>query len=210
MLKTIFFYALITAAFASAAFAQSDEYNKIEFFGGYSINRVDLGADANQINRELGGSRNFQGFEASVTGNVSKYVGVKFDVSGHYKDFAFNVPGVANQPRVEASLYNFLGGVQIKNNSKARRVQPFVHALAGAARTRAKLNDAFCRETLGTVCPAEFQDAETGFAAALGAGLDVKVNKRFSLRVAQVDYNPVWSGGERENNVRFGFGIVLH
>ena len=140
-------------------FRSTDEYNKVEFFGGYSLNRVDFGSDTNDaISDDFGKSRNFHGFETSITGNVSKYVGLKFDVSGHYKDFNFNVPGVANQPEVKASLYNVLGGIQIKNNTKDRKVQPFVHLLAGVGIAKARLNDSFCRETLGTSCPSDLQD----------------------------------------------------
>lgn len=210
-MKKLIFCALLTALFASFSFAQTDEYNKVEFFGGYSLNRVDFGSDTNNaISNDFGKSRNFNGFNASVTGNVTKYVGLKFDVSGHYKDFDFTVPGVTNRAEVKASLYNILGGVQIKNNSKERKVQPFAHALAGVGIAKAEFNNSFCQGTPGTICPSDLNDSETGFAAVIGGGLDVKVNKRVSIRVAQIDYNPIYSNGDMSNNVRFGFGIVLH
>ncbi len=89
-------------------------------------------------------------------------------------------------------------------------MQPFAHALAGVGIAKAELNNSFCQGTLGTICPSDLNDSETGFAAVIGGGLDVKVNKRVSIRVAQIDYNPIYSNGDTSNNVRFGFGIVLH
>jgi hypothetical protein len=51
-----------------------------------------------------------------------------------------------------------------------------------------------------------------------GGGLDVKVHKRVDVRVFQIDYNPIWFKGNDnleldsrlQNNIRIGFGIVIH
>jgi len=67
---------LLCAPFAVA----QDEYNKFEVFAGYSHNRVDVGTiedrggdvDFNDIFDEREG---YNGFEVSMTGNVSRYVG---------------------------------------------------------------------------------------------------------------------------------------
>jgi opacity protein-like surface antigen len=196
---------------ASVAFAQTDEISKGEFFAGYSINRVDFdGSGDSDIDDALGEGRNFQGFNVSGVYNFSKYVGLKADVSGHYKNFTADIPGFNNQPKINASLYNVLGGFQVKNNSKERRVKPFVHALVGAGITKAKLNDAFCREAFGTACPSEFSESETALAMAFGGGLDIRASRRFSFRVFQVDYNPLRKDGATTNNLRFSFGVVFH
>lgn len=210
-MKKIFLTLILLVFGSSIAFAQTDEISKGEFFAGYSTNRVDFGGSGDaDIDRALGDGRNFQGFNVSGVYNFSKYVGLKADVSGHFKEFEANVPGFANQPKINASLYNVLGGVQIKNNSKERRVKPFAHALFGVGIAKAELNDAFCREALGTSCPAEFRDSEKAFAMAFGGGLDVRAGRRVSFRLIQVDYNPIRKDGVTTNNVRFSFGIVLH
>lgn len=210
-MKKTFFILILLFSCASIAFAQDDEISKGEFFAGYSINRVDLDESGDpDIDDVLNEGRNFQGFNASGVFNVSKYVGLKADVSGHYKNFSATIPGFTNQPKINASLYNVLGGVQFKNNSKERRVKPFAHALVGVGISKAKLNDSFCREALGTSCPSEFSESETAFSMAFGGGLDVRASKRVSFRVFQVDYNPLRKNGETTNNVRFSFGIVFH
>jgi len=210
-MKTIFASFILLIFCASILSAQTDEISKGEFFAGYSINRIDVGDSGDpDIDNALGEGRNFQGFNTSGVYNVSKYFGLKADVSGHYKNFRASFPGISNEARINASLYNVLGGVQIKNNSKTRRVKPFVHALFGVGITKAKLNDAFCQETLGTNCPAEFRESETAFSMAFGGGLDVRASRRVSFRLFQVDYNPLRKNGETTNNVRFSFGIVFH
>ena len=196
---------------SSFAFAQTDEISKGEFFAGYSINRVDFDDSGDSdIDDALNEGRNFQGFNVSGVYNVSKYFGLKADVSGHYKNFSADLPGFTNQPKINASLYNVLGGVQVKNNSKARKVKPFAHALFGVGIAKAKLNDAFCQEAFGTNCPSEFRESETAFSMAFGGGLDVRASRRVSFRVFQVDYNPIRKNGATTNNVRFSFGIVFH
>jgi len=210
-MKKTFLTLILLASCASFAFAQDDEISKGEFFAGYSINRVDLGKSGDpDIDNALNEGRNFQGFNASGVVNVSKYVGLKADVSGHYKNFTATIPGFTNQPKINASLYNILGGVQFKNNSKERRVKPFAHALFGVGVTKARLNDAFCREASGTNCPSEFSESQTAFSMAFGGGLDVRASRRVSFRVFQVDYNPIRKDGATTNNVRFSFGIVFH
>jgi opacity protein-like surface antigen len=210
-MKTIFAGFILLIFCVSIAFAQTDEISKGEFFSGYSIIRTDVGGSGDpDIDDALNEGRNFQGFNVSGVYNFSKYVGLKADVSGHYKNFGATIPGFTNQPKINASLYNVLGGVQIKNNSKERRVKPFVHALFGVGIVKAKLNNAFCQEALGTNCPAEFRDSETAFSMAFGGGLDVRASKRVSFRLFQVDYNPLRKNGETANNVRFSFGIVFH
>jgi opacity protein-like surface antigen len=210
-MKTIFSIFILLIFCASIAVAQTDEISKGEFFAGYSISRTDTGETGDSdIDDALNEGRNFQGFNVSGVYNVSKYFGLKADVSGHYKDFRADLPGFTNQPEIKASLYNVLGGVQVKNNSKARRVKPFAHALFGVGIARAKLNDAFCQEAFGTTCPPEFRESETAFSMAFGGGLDIRASRRVSFRVFQVDYNPLRKDGQTSNNVRFSFGIVFH
>jgi opacity protein-like surface antigen len=210
-MKKTFLSFMLFVSCASIAFAQTDEISKGEFFAGYSINRADVGDTGDSdIDDVLEEGRNFQGFNVSGVYNFSKYVGLKADVSGHYKNFRADLPGFNNQPEIKASLYNVLGGVQVKNNSKERKVKPFAHALFGVGIAKAKLNDAFCQEAFGTACPAEFRESETAFAMAFGGGLDVRASRRVSFRVFQVDYNPIRKDGQTSNNIRFSFGIVFH
>jgi hypothetical protein len=192
--------ALLVACFAPAAFAQTgDDYNKVEFFGGYSHNRVDTGIDDNDP--DLGDifdeREGFNGFNASITGNVSRYVGLKFDYSYHQRDIEFGADNT------NFRLHNFLGGVQFKDNTKdsEKVVKPFAHILAGAARASVDLTE--FDDTLEDV-------SETGFAAAIGGGLDIRVHPRVDIRAIQFDYNPNRFEGQTSHNFRIGVGIVIH
>ena len=85
-----------------------NDYNKNEFFVGYSNQQIDRG-------RRDG----FNGFEGSYVRNVSRYLGVKGDVSAACRnesfENAFILPGGTTLTTFRAeskdSLHNFLGGV---------------------------------------------------------------------------------------------------
>jgi opacity protein-like surface antigen len=218
-LLLIFCITMLSSIFVTAQTA--DDFHKGEFSVGFSNNQVDTGiSDDNEDLRDFFRDREgFNGVEVSGVGNLNRYVGLKGDFSVHVKDFDFDVPRVGTTPatrfEVDASLYNFLGGVQVKDNSKeGSRFRPFGHALAGVAHRRTKLDNefftsAFCQQ-IGVNCRQDFNESETGFAAAIGGGLDIKATERFSVRAFQVDYNPTRFGGSIQNNFRFGVGIVIH
>lgn len=120
---------------ATAALAQSDDYKRWEFFGGYSALRFDnLGGDSNNaaINDVLGDKNTLRGFELSITRNFHKYVGAKFDYSLHLREDNFSRP--AGSGTIDSTVQNFLGGIQVKNNMEdGPRFKPFGHALFGVA-----------------------------------------------------------------------------
>jgi len=162
---------------ASVTYAQntpsSDEYNKAEFYAGFSHNRVDLDGDREGAN----------GFELSATGNLSRYFGLKADYAFHRKSFGGGFDFNAN---------TFVGGVQIKDNSKETKVKPFVHAMVGGARLSG----------LG--------ESSSGFAGVFGGGIDIRAGKRVDIRIIQFDYNPTRIEGFTQHNFRIGAGIVFH
>lgn len=212
MFKSILIGTIILAC-ASIAAAQSD-YKKFEFFGGYSHNRVDTGlsdeepALADVINEREG----FHGFEVSATGNLSRYFGIKGDFSGHFKNQNFQIPGLpGSNLDIDSRLFNFLGGVQIKDNSTEGTFKPFAHALAGVAHARNSVdfNDVICVAIVPSPC-SPFTQSETGFAAAFGGGLDIRASDRISIRAIQVDYNPTRLFDSTQHNFRIGVGIVIH
>lgn len=215
--------------FACAPFALAqDEYHKVEFFGGFSHNQVETGfnefsdpATRNEFDEFFDNRTGTNGFDTSITGNVTRYVGLKLDVSGHYKSEDATVEGVNLDSKFR--FYNFLGGVQIKDNSKTARFKPFAHALVGAAHQSLEVNG-LSGFTTGTGAPIfssnSFEVSDTSLAMAIGGGIDVRVHPRVDLRLIQIDYNPVFEGdrtifdttvdGRRQDNLRFSFGVVIH
>ena len=71
MLKTILIGTLIIAC-ASVAAAQTDDYKRWEFFGGYSHNRIDtgIGDDDADLDDFIDEREGFHGWNTSLTGNV--------------------------------------------------------------------------------------------------------------------------------------------
>ena len=193
------------AVCASIAAAQSD-YKKFEFFGGYSHNFV----NTDSIDEREG----FPGFETAATANLSRYFGLKFDFSAHFKDRSiplFTIQGGSGSLDIDSQVYNFLGGVQLKDNATDSTFKPFAHALVGAAHARNKLNfnPAGCVAVFPSPCVNQTV-SETGFAGAFGGGLDIRVNDRIDVRAIQIDYNPTRLFDSTQHNFRIGVGIVIH
>jgi opacity protein-like surface antigen len=215
-----FLLAFLLAAFSGltvvAQTTTTSEYKKSEFFVGYSNNQVDTGVSPNDDFSDIVDDReSFHGFNVSGVYNFSRYFGINGDVSGTYnnKSYDFTVPTVppaTGRVRFDAdsSLYNFLGGIQIKDNASEARLKPFAHILAGAGHGRVKVDNLTC--DLGVDCSGfEGTTSETGFAAAFGGGLDIKLNNRIDLRAIQIDYNPIRFDNGTTHNVRFGIGLVF-
>ena len=252
-MRKLWLLSILILACAPVNFAQgADDYNKTEVYGGYSLGRFKTnvqsasftsgggtetftnlcsGATGDMIGPNFQhffcDRRNFNGFDASITRNLSKYVGITANVTGHFKSQTyidkFTPPGVTQTIANREHLYNFLGGVQIKNNSRTARFKPFAHALAGVARYTNRQQQAL---DLFPQFNFTIEDKVTSFAMKVGGGLDVRVSRRVDLRLFEFDYNPVFAGnrrpqsiagpftasftGQRANNYTIGFGIVIH
>ena len=217
--------------FAPAALAQ-DDYHKLEFFGGYSALYFDnLAGDTDNpnVNDVLGDRQNLRGFNVELTYNFGRYLGVKGDYSLHLREDNFSRP--AGSGTIDTTVQNFLGGVQIKNNStEGPRFKPFGHALFGVANQKIDVDSPQLAAIFGIT---DFHVNETSFAMAFGGGIDIKLNNRIDVRAVQVDWNIINRGdqqtgivlvptpnqtvgspfvipGTRQDNLRLGIGIVIH
>ena len=168
-------FCLVSLVFLILQPAMAQEVPKAELFGGYSW---------------AGG--NFHGWNASVTGNITKRFGVVADFSGHYGS------ELDGSLTVQEDAHSFLFGPRFTFRSK--RLSPFVYALFGATRFHES----------ATVAGQKLSDSDTGFSSALGGGLDVKVNNRVAIRAFQLDYFRPNFFGESHNRGRLAFGVVLH
>lgn len=252
-MRRMLLLAITVLAWAPHALAQSD-YHKVELFGGYSLARgvsnvnelratspggTEIFSDlcSSSTGERLGPNsqtffcerRNFHGFDASFAVNLTRYVGIKADFTGHYKSESFadlfpTPVGNATQTiHTRERLHQFLFGVQVKDNGLERRLKPFVHALVGAARySNRQSQDIDLFPDFNFVA----DDRETSFAMKLGGGLDVRLSRRLDLRLIEFDYNPIFAGdrsfrsvsgpftldaaGKTAHNYTFSFGIVFH
>lgn len=218
MRKILLSMLFISACAGGAAAQGAGDYNKVEFYGGYSHARVGpnsgtqtvteggqsftfepctpdgaaiLGSD---FQRNICDRRGFNGFDASVAYNLSRYFGIKANVTGHFKTETFvdhfaDSGGHTDTNRVTDRTWQFLAGVQVKDNrAEGKRLKPFAHALFGAARQSSHDVQTSTGGTNFTL-----DDRPTSFAMKLGGGLDVRLSRRVDLRVFEFDYNPVFA-----------------
>lgn len=199
-----------------APFTQAqDNERDVEIFAGFSAlaaqNRITnrdiktfAGFTPEQIRAltgsELVGNDRFipgYGFETSATRYFSKRVGLTGDFSGYYYREDTGIAG--SLFRAKHSIYYILGGPQVRFTNKSR-VTPFVHALFGAAHTRVSY-----RENTSTN-PVTANDNSTRLGMAFGGGLDVRVSKRISLRIFQMEYTPIMG---KDRTVTANDGTVI-
>lgn len=184
---------------APLAFAQ-DDFQRGELGVMFSHNRVDTdGAFSGNINDN--GRDGFHGVNIDAGYNFSRYVGAKADFSYHQKSQDFSGPVVGGGTvNIDAKLTQFMGGIKLQDNATETKVRPFAQALIGIGRVSV--------DASGTVpgLP-NFNDSETGLAAAVGGGLDIRLHRNVDFRAIKVEYNPVRIEGETGNNIRLGIGL---
>lgn len=208
LLLSIFFISL----YAAPTFAQnSDDYNRVEFYGGFSHARVQpntktfnpAGTDLLPCSREatefLGKNfqtsfcqrRGFNGFDTAITYNFNRYFGIKGNVTGHYNSekFVDTLFGTTEAIDTKKRIYNYLVGVQVKANRKDARFKPFAHALVGAA----TFNFTGVNTSPIPLDNYTLRAKVTSFAMKFGGGIDMRVNRRIDLRLIEVDYNPIFT-----------------
>lgn len=196
---------------APASLAQSD-YSNWEFFVGYAHERANNGADRLDLRGRAvsptGATSRvdfvseripYNGVSTEVVANVHRNIGlvVNFAATFANTDFVDALSGRRFNARV--SRYLLLGGTRF-NWRNSSPFLPYAHALFGVARYHADFrnNDFTCPDT-----------HDTGFAMALGAGLDIRASSRIDIRAAQVDYLPVFFSHGREDGLRFSAGVKI-
>ena len=202
---------LLIICCVSLAPAQSDRSSRAEFFAGYSVLRTKYKAEHTDPFEPVivffDGKQTLNGFNISATGYLTKGFGITGDFSGHFETKKLADP-LGGNIETKIRVFNILGGPQYKFRNHTR-LSPYVRALAGVARTSAKL-------IVPSLNVTETRSS-TDLALAIGGGLDVRISDRIDLRVFQAEYNPIFLsrgnelgfGGTRADNIRFSFGVVF-
>jgi len=213
-MRKLWLLALLAAAACLSAMAADAPQpsglstDSVEIFGGFSYLHLDtvsastLDAQFNQPAGTLSVKRNYPGWNAAVQFNLTRWLGIVADGSGYYGTPISPTSGsAAGFPT--ASFYSALFGPSVTLHRGT--VRPFLHALFGLNRVAVDAST-----ILGT---SAFTD--DAFAMALGGGLDVRVSKRFSVRLGQADYlytqhdTTSFGGVGHQNNLRFSTGVVF-
>jgi hypothetical protein len=175
---------LIIAGLVLSATCLAADAPKMEIFGGYALFRADSGLTTmpNQTSN---------GWEASVTGNVNRFLGFTADFNGDYTS-ASTAGG-----NVTGHIHNFLFGPTV--SYRTRRLTPFVHALFGVSHLTGSTELASTTSS----------SSDNAFAMALGGGFDVRINRLLAFRLAQLDYLRTQFSSTSQDNFRYSTGIVL-
>ncbi len=136
------------------------------------------------MGRALSVPISFYGFQADIAFNLDDYFGVEADFGGQFK----------SEDDAKIHIYEYMFGPRVA--LRQEKTTLFLHVLWGGINVGG-----------GSY-------SNSGFAIEFGGGLDLNMNDRFALRVAQVDL--IWArfientGYQwKKDNIRFGFGIVI-
>ena len=191
--------------------ARGPQFPRYEFFGGGSY------AEAGLFN--AGHWAGLPGWDASLDLNLTKWLGIVVDGGQYFGTSKIPVavpepfpkcggnpsfcPGTFPTFDATTREYNVLFGAQFFRR-KYELWTPFGELLYGHQGTRG----------VATGGGASFTEIGTGRALVAGAGLDRKINQRFSLRL-KADYFQTGSqfptfAKQKQDNFRFSVGIVIH
>jgi len=155
---------------------------RVEVFGGYSYLRVDSSLSMSGTT-----ALNANGWDASVTGNFNRFLGMTAEFNGEYESQNFEGVNTTEHFR------NMLFGPTVSYRTK--KFTPFVHALFGVSH--------LATSTMGV------STGDNAFATAIGGGVDLKITRMLALRVAQVDYVGTRFDSDSQNHFRVASGLVV-
>jgi opacity protein-like surface antigen len=138
------------------------------------------------------GSVDLYGGDLSFTAYPSQKIGIVADVAIH--------SGTVNSLDLTSTTYRFGPKFVFKHGS---RVRSFGEVLVGGTH----LNGSASITAGGTTTTQS--ESISGFAMAVGGGLDVGIRPWIAIRVAQVDYSYLHISGGSSNGVRIGGGLVF-
>jgi opacity protein-like surface antigen len=177
---------------------------RIEIFGGYSYLYMPQDFSLNTAaphdmnlsgNAEGGSSHN--GWNASLAYNLTKNLALVADTSGHYqfngRNIRFSGEFVDNlhslSINADSKTHSFLFGPRVRI-LEDKKLSPFVHVLLGVTRMDRELRGVDTMSVFSGVVirPIRETRTDTGFAFAMGGGVDLRCSDRISVRLIQADY----------------------
>ena len=201
------------------------QFPKYEIFGGYvAAGQAGDYTDLNFPGASTGIPSTFSsthGVEASLLYNFNRVLGLKGDFSVQPHSEGFHVGVCTPSPCspvmlnivINPKLFNLLAGPEFKLRNHSR-FTPYAHGLVGLAHGNASFTVSGAVIS-GSVVSFSLKTSETGFAAAMGGGADIRFSNRFSFRTG-MDFNPAWVGRDDSGattvikNVRLWGGILFH
>ncbi len=186
---------------------KTEQFSDFNSFAGIPAAQIPNNFQATQTQLENGfnGAFGTTKYLSGVNASGSFYFNKSFAVVA---DFGFTdgkqKRTVTNNPiffedvsQARRTRYTFLGGVQWKH--RKHKVEPFLRAMAGVLRSQNRISMSISDpgNTSSSVESFRLHNNYTAFAVSIGGGIDIKVSKRFALRILQFDYIPTFSGSTK-------------
>jgi hypothetical protein len=175
--------ALLVALSCTLSQTKAQETSKVDLYGGYDYVRYNSSPRISGVPPSE--SANANGLSGQFTYNPYILLGLAAELSGY---------SVARQGFNTTYQIAYLFGPRV--NVPRGKITPFAQVLLG----RVWAEDGF---TFGSV---------TAFGMTAGGGIDLRVSRHMAIRLGQVEYllTKFADGNHnRQNNLRFGTGIVL-
>ena len=174
---------LLVALFGTLPPTKAQESSKVDLYGGYDYVRYNASPRISGVPRFE--SANANGLSGQFTYNPYSSLGLVAELSGY---------AVARQGFNTTYQISYLFGPRV--NAPRGKITPFAQVLLG----RVWAEDGF---TFGSV---------TAFGMTAGGGIDLKLSRHMAIRLGQAEYfltKFADGNNNRQNNFRFGTGIVL-
>jgi hypothetical protein len=224
------FAIVLVVMYRLTCFAQ--DAPKAEIFAGYSYGNYELSAGAAPISISTSGisttmvspsaRMGLSGWNSSATVDINRWFGFATDFSGYYSGSSVSVTqtetltpctgcGTETNTTVNTfaspKIHNFLFGPQF--SYPAGKIRPFAQFLIGGehvdvTRLVSATNSGGIIAIGTNILPGHI--SETGFAMALGGGLDYSIKRTLAWRI-QADYLTS-QAGLAQNHVRISTGLV--
>ncbi len=181
----------VIAMLPFTALAQDQSSNRFRLFAGYSYSRAEVDFLGNRV------SSNDSGWGLSLSGRVTKHLGITADSAGHY--------GYSSFPGADYRIHELLFGPEI--TLERYRVVGFAHVLPGVVHVSS--SDIPHAPVAGFPVAPLPGVSQTAFALGLGGGIDVAWFGHMAIRAAQIDYIPFRTRPRWTHDIRIQSGIVI-
>lgn len=174
-------FIVITLLLCGSAMGQDSAF--VEIFGGYSYLNLKPNYDGARVG--------LSGWHSNISINLIGFIELEADLSGHY--------GKINGRNV--NLHTFMVGPRFEIDGE--KVNIFIHNLYGTSRLSGEGD---------VLTPLIKVPSDSSFAfVPIGGGFEIKVNKKLTYRVAQIDLILAnWGVNGGREHPRLSTGVVFY
>jgi len=222
-------FAVILIVMGNLAAVLAQDTPKAEIFAGYSYGNYEMisgassiTASATTISRAPSARLGLSGWNGSIAANMNRWFSFATDISGYYSGSSTSttttetfspctncgmetntIKNVASSPRI----HNFLFGPQF--SYPKGKIRPYAQLLVGGEHVDLTRSESVTSSgnVFGIIpTPMSGHVSETGFAMAVGGGVDYSIKRTLSWRL-QADYLTS-QAGLAQNHARISTGMA--